>query len=177
MPSSPASPVEFHGYLVYPDGRIYRPERARTRKDGVVRRIAGGWQSTRIRRAPKGQGGGYEYVTLWVGNAPKNMLVHRLVAMCFVPNPVGRPHVNHIDGARGNNQAGNLEWVSPSENQRHAYRSGIRRYNGCTAETAVRIWEERNVKKRKLTDIAAEFGLSFQSISRIAKGGHHAIVT
>ena len=55
-------------------------------------------------------------------------------------------------------------------------RDGIRKYNGCTAETAARIWEERNVKKRKLTDIASEFGLSYQSVSRIARGGHHAII-
>lgn len=175
MPSSP-NYVEFHGYHVYPDGRVYRPEMLRMRRDGVVRKMSGGWQTTRTRRAPKGAGGGYEYVTLWVANAQMNMLVHRLVAICFVPNPSGKSQVNHIDGVRSNNTAGNLEWVSPSENQKHAYRTGVRGYNGCTAETAVRIWGERNLKKRKLLDIAAEFGLSFQSVSRIAKGGHHAIV-
>lgn len=177
MPSSPNSPVEFCGYLVHPDGRVYRPDMRRTRRDGVTRTMPGGWVSHRTRKAPKGMGGGYVYVDLWVGGERQTWLVHRLVAACFLPNPEQLPQVNHKDGNRTNNTADNLEWVSASDNQIHAYRAGIRRYNGCTAETAARIWEARNVEKRKLIDISAEFGLSFQSISRIAKGGHHAIVT
>lgn len=175
MPSSP-NYIEFRGYRVYPDGRVYRPTMQRTRRDGVVRRIAGGWQSTRVRKAGKGNGGGYVYVDLWVEGKPQSWLLHRLIATCFVPNPDNKPQVNHIDGDRQNNSAGNLEWVTCSENQLHAYAAGVRRYNGCTPETAVRIFKERNVKKRRLADIAAEFGLSPQSISRISKGGHHAII-
>lgn len=176
MPSSPNSFVEFAGYHVYPDGRVYRPAMIRTRKDGVQRRIAGGWVAQRTRKASKGCGGGYVYVDLWVGGAKQTWLVHRLVASCFIANPLGLPQVNHKDGVRQNNSSANLEWVTPSENQKHAYREGIRKYNGCTAETVARIREERNVKKRKLADIAAELALSFQSISRIAKGGHRAII-
>lgn len=176
MPSSP-NYVEFCGYHIYPDGRVYRPEMVRTRKDGVQRRIAGGWHSTRVRRADKGSGGGYVYLDLWVDGTPQTWLLHRLVATCFLPNPAELPQVNHINGGRQNNAVENLEWVTASDNQRHAYATGVRGYNGCTGATAIRIWEERNVKKRKLLDIAKEFGLSFQSISRIAKGGHHAIVT
>lgn len=177
MPSSlPSSYVEFHGYHVFSDGKVWRPEMARTRRDGVVRRIAGGWQSLRTHKSPKGVGGGYVFVDLWVEGSQQTWLLHRLVASCFIPNPEGLPQVNHKDGCRQHNHSSNLEWVTASANQKHAYSTGVRGYNGCTAETATRIWEERNVKKRKLLDLAAEFGLSFQSISRIAKGGHHAIV-
>lgn len=175
MPSSP-NYVEFHGYHVYPDGRVYRPEMVRTRKDGVARKMPGGWVSTRTHNAPKGRGGGYVYVDLWVAGEPRTWLLHRLIAVCFIPNPAGKSQVNHKDGVRGHNCTSNLEWVSPSENQEHAYRTGVRGYNGCTAEIAARIWEERNLKKRKLLDIASEFGISFQSVSRISKGGHHAII-
>ena len=176
MPSSPNSPVEFHGYLVHPEGRVYRPEMLRTRRDGVARTMPGGWVAQRTSAAPKGAGGGYVYIDLWVNGGRQTWLVHRLTATCFVPNPERLPQVNHLDGDRSNNAVANLEWVSASENQKHAYRTGVRGYNGCTAEIAARIWEERNTKKRKLLDIASEFGLSFQSISRIAKGGHHAII-
>lgn len=172
----PSSPVEFSGYLIHPDGRVYRPEMVRVRSDGVRRVIAGGWQSPRVRRGDRGSGGGYMYVDLWIDGAPHTWLVHRLVATCFIPNPRGYPQVNHLDGNRQNNDSANLDWVSPSENQKHAYRTGVRKYNGCTAETAARVWEARNIGKRKLLDIADEFGLSFQSVSRIAKGGHHAII-
>jgi hypothetical protein len=46
--------------------------------------------------------------------------VHRMVATCFCENPLDKPFVNHIDGNKLNNNASNLEWVTHSENMRHA---------------------------------------------------------
>lgn len=52
-------------------------------------------------------------------------LVHRIVATYFCDNPEHKPEVNHIDGNKSNNRASNLEWVTRSENERHAYRTGL----------------------------------------------------
>lgn len=51
--------------------------------------------------------------------------IHRLVAMAFIPNSDCKPDVNHIDGNKWNNSVSNLEWVTSSENNLHAYQLGL----------------------------------------------------
>ena len=59
-------------------------------------------------------------------------LVHRLIAEIFVynPDPSNKNVVNHIDGNKKNNHASNLEWVSYSENNLHAYKTGLKKPAG-----------------------------------------------
>lgn len=64
---------------------------------------------------------GYCFVCFKENNKRKNLLVHRLVAEAFIPNPDNKLEVNHKDGNLKNNIITNLEWVTPSENRKHAY--------------------------------------------------------
>lgn len=64
---------------------------------------------------------GYCFVCFKEKGKRKNLLVHRLVAEAFIPNPENKTEVNHIDGNPKNNNINNLEWVTPSENRKHAY--------------------------------------------------------
>lgn len=54
------------------------------------------------------------------GRKPKTVLVHRLVAKVFIPNPLNLPAVNHKDCDKQNNSVSNLEWCTNSYNVRHS---------------------------------------------------------
>lgn len=64
----------------------------------------------------------YYYVTISVNKVWKNFLVHRLVAIEFIPNPDGKRTVNHKDGNKLNNNDWNLEWSTDSEQWIHRCR-------------------------------------------------------
>lgn len=68
--------------------------------------------------------GKYGYLSLRVRcpiNRKKHLsfYIHRMVAELYVPNPEGKPQVNHKDGDVGNNVHNNLEWVTAKENTQH----------------------------------------------------------
>lgn len=68
--------------------------------------------------APEVHDKGYLRVDLYTGGQKhKHMKVHRLVANAFIPNPEGKPQINHIDGNNQNNSVTNLEWVTDAENK------------------------------------------------------------
>ena len=49
----------------------------------------------------------------------KNVSIHRLVALTFIPNPNNLKEVDHINRNRADNRVENLRWVTRSENQRN----------------------------------------------------------
>jgi len=71
---------------------------------------------------------GYYCVTIRINKKRSHEFIHRLVAIEFIPNPENKPEVNHIDGDPKNNKVENLEWVTPSENKLHSYKSLNRGY-------------------------------------------------
>jgi hypothetical protein len=69
----------------------------------------------------------FDYITISFRNNDKHVMhqFHRIIAYLFVPNLENKPFVNHIDGNKENNCADNLEWVTKSENTKHAHATGL----------------------------------------------------
>lgn len=56
----------------------------------------------------------------------RNNYIHRLIAQHFIPNPDGKPTINHKNGIKTDNRIDNLEWATYSENNQHAWDTGLK---------------------------------------------------
>lgn len=70
---------------------------------------------------------GYIQIVLCINGKVRTFRVHRLVSIAFHLNPENKPHVNHINGIKDDNRAINLEWCTQSENEKHAFRTGLKK--------------------------------------------------
>ena len=72
--------------------------------------------------APKLTRAGYQRVGLSVNGEREDFSIHRLVAEAFIPNPEGKPTVNHINEVKTDNRVENLEWATTLEQNTHGTR-------------------------------------------------------
>lgn len=127
---------------------------------------------------------GYLKVRLCLRGVETELFVHRLVAAAFVPNPDGKPEVNHRDADKKNNAADNLEWVTRSENMKHAQAAGLLpgidnqgEKNGQAKLTADQVKSIRALRGIKTqTAIGEQFGVSRRAIGMIFSGARWAHV-
>lgn len=140
--------------------------------DGQVRKVSG----ELLGQWPNSDG--YPFVRL--SNPRKMVRVHRLVATAFVPNPNARRTVNHIDCARSNNAASNLEWCSQAENLEHSsrlgrmqrdYWKGKRSPNAkLSPEMVAAIRYRRSSSNDSMQTIADRFSVSKRTVGKIVNG-------
>ena len=107
---------------------------------------------------------GYQMVSAGDGHRPMRY-VHRLVAETWIDNPNHYEQVNHINGNKDDNSVENLEWVTRSENMRHAYRTGLKKVKG----TPIRIVETDEVFE-SVSECARRIGASHGHISNCLAG-------
>ena len=87
-----------------------------------------------------------------INNKRWGYLVHRLIALTFLPNPENKTQINHIDGNKKNNHITNLEWVTPSENMIHCYNI-IYGENGLKIKSQNKHFRERLIKHLENIDL------------------------
>ena len=98
---------------------------------GRIKR-SGSSQGTRVGKIlkPSLSNQGYLKIVLSKNMKVKTFSIHRLVAEAFIgPCPKDK-QVNHIDGIKKNNAAWNLEYLTRSDNMKHAYKLGLKKPNG-----------------------------------------------
>jgi hypothetical protein len=125
----------------------------------------------------------YEYLAthLSVLGRKKNWMVHILVAMAFKKNPLNKRYVNHKNGNKLDNRASNVEWCTLGENQRHAYRTGLKprlhgERNGRNLMSKKDVIDIFNSKETN-EDIAAAYGIRKSRVSHIKTGYEWGDVT
>ena len=119
-------------------------------------------------------GKGYLQVRLYKDGKGYDKRVHRLVAETYIKNKENKEQVNHIDGNKLNNNVNNLEWVTNSENQKHAFQTGIHKKDpekcNLSKLTKIQVDEIRKkYKPRKVTHqmLANEYGVNRRTIENI----------
>lgn len=131
-------------YDIFPDGRIFNK---------------GNYEWCN----PSQNSNGYLKLTLSRNGKSKQVSVHRLVALHYLPNPYQRDQVNHIDGNKLNNHVSNLEWVTPEKNINHALEVGLR--SGYMSMDEKNLLLERVLNGELIRDLAIEVGRREETLS------------
>ena len=132
-------------YLVSDFGRIYDCKRGRL-----------------LKQTP--DHAGYLRVKLWINNIRVTVSVHRLVAFSFLDSFDSNLEVNHKDGDKTYNHISNLEWITRSENMKHAYENYLIDVPQRTPVFCVETGE----KYKSIREAARDLNiLSHKSITRV----------
>lgn len=156
-------------YEVSDHGRVRSVDRLlKCRGDGVVRH--------RGRILSQTASNGYPRVALGVGGGDSvRARVHVLVLEAFVgPRPEGM-EARHLDGDRTNNRVGNLRWSDHLTNMRDKADHGTvarGEAQGSARLTADAVRAIRSARRSGLTlaEIGRQFGIAFQTVSKIVNG-------
>jgi hypothetical protein len=125
--------------LVGDDGQIFRFYRGKYHKTGTISPL------------------GYVTVSVKIYGRSRGFLVHRLVMELFMgPSSL---HVNHKNGIKADNRLENLEYVSPQENNKHAWETGLCTHNLLDITQAY--------KTLSVSEASERFGLKKSTIARI----------
>lgn len=138
--------------------------------------------TNKIKKSYINKNNNYFTVDLWENNKSYKKTIHRLLAETFIPNPLNKLTVDHIDGNRQNNSLENLRWATYSEQNSRFNTNGVR-----SERILVTKYEEIRKKRggghirwgiileqkifNSITEVSNYFNLSLSNISSLLKNG------
>jgi hypothetical protein len=155
---SPSAP----SLLVSESGQIVRM--ASSRRKGK------GWQTFPEKELiPRRIGAGYLAIQCKIAGERLDLYVHRLVAEAFLCASPLKKEVNHRDGNKTNNHVSNLEWVTHSENHKHAAYVGLSGRTSLTPQQVISIRKDL-IDGVPVVAIADKHGVTCSAIRHIREG-------
>lgn len=142
--------INFNGYTIKEDGTVLN-------KDGSV-------------KLPYKAAKAYYCVSLYYNGKYTKHYVHRLIAETFIDGT--NETVNHKDGNKLNNHVANLEWMTYSENNKHARETGLadklyqKKWVHSDRAKMARMYKTGRYKQQEL---CALFGISEMTLRKYIK--------
>lgn len=154
-------------YSISTLGNIKSLPRDVVRKNGVIQK-----NKERILKQQKL----FSYLGIYLYNEKServSKMIHRLVAETFIPDYEDGLQVNHKDGDKFNNKLENLEWVTPSENIRHAIENKLlvhhRKY---TDEQIMECYNVINTTNVPIKEACKQFNLDYTTFMAVLEGSN-----
>ena len=113
---------------------------------------------------------GYKRVGLTKKGKTKSLLLHRLLALTFIPNPNNYPCINHKDEDKSNNSLDNLEWSTYKYNLNYGTRNV--RANETRKKPILQYSKDGEFIRewKSVTDLKNETGMDITHVSSCCKG-------
>lgn len=152
----------YEGYFASTNGKIYSNKRY-----GELREL----------KASKTTTSNYLVIKLSENGKRHHCLVHRLVALTFIPNPNNLPEVNHKDKDVSNCRVDNLEWCTRKDNLNDSYstKSPTRNYRIAKLYKNDEFIGKFQGIVKAARYASNKYGASFSSLNKYLRSGDFRI--
>ena len=120
---------------------------------------------------------GYPCIRIYKNGIQKFYSIASIVAKMFIGKRPKNYEINHIDGVKTNNHVSNLEYVTASENVRHAVRNGLRKPRLGIENNYAKLTEKQVLKIRELWNTKKYFQYEIGKMFNVHQGTIHHITS